>query len=100
MYVQAGSAGQIVWGHRIVLQANLLLRCLRINAQSGVPIKVNDSPSALQAKTRAATRNLQGLTVETPTASICLVTFMEPNSAPMPAAARPLTTKAAIIEPD
>jgi hypothetical protein len=43
--VQAGFAGGIVWDHRIVLQANLLLQWLWIEAQGGAPIKVNESPA-------------------------------------------------------
>lgn len=49
--------------------------------------------------TRVATRNLYGLTAETSIASICSVTFIAPNSAPIPAAARPLTTSAVMIGP-
>src|SRR6516164_3499843 len=35
------------------------------------------------ARTRLTTRNLNGLVPETSMASICSVTFMDPNSAPM-----------------
>src|SRR5579875_1159209 len=35
------------------------------------------------ASTRVTTKNLNGLTADTSMASICSVTFIEPNSAPM-----------------
>lgn len=37
----------------------------------------------VQASTRVTTRNLNGLMADTSIASICSVTFMEPNSAPI-----------------
>ena len=51
------------------------------------------------ASTRLTTKNLNGLTADTSIASICSVTFMEPNSAPMldptfPAAIKAVTNGA------
>src|SRR5215467_1709130 len=60
---------------------------------------VSNGSIKTQARTRVATRNLYGLTAEASMASICSVTFMALNSAPMPAAARPLTTSAVMIGP-
>ncbi len=44
---------------------------------------INTGIINVQAKTRVTTRYLNGLIAETSMASICSVTFMEPNSAPI-----------------
>ena len=50
-------------------------------------------------KTRVTTKNLKGFVPETSIASICSVTFMEPNSAPILEPILPAQIKAVIIGP-
>src|SRR3954467_13715104 len=53
----------------------------------------------VHASTRVATKYLKGLIAETSIASICSVTFMEPNSAPMLEPTFPAHIKAVTREP-
>src|SRR6266404_8143577 len=62
-------------------------------------IKVSSGSINMHARTRVATKNLYGFTAEASIASICSLTRIAPSSAPMPAAARPLTTSAVMIGP-
>ncbi len=61
--------------------------------------RVSRGITKTQANTRVAARNLYGLTAEASMASIWSVTFIAPNSAPMPAPTRPLSTSAVMIGP-
>ncbi len=53
----------------------------------------------MHANIRVAAKYLFGSTPDTAIASICSVTFIDPNSAPMPAPTRPLTTNPVMIGP-
>ena len=51
------------------------------------------------AKIRVTTKDLKGFVPETSMASICSVTLMEPNSAPIPEPIRPAHIRAVIMGP-
>ncbi len=63
------------------------------------PKKTKIGSIKVVAKIRVTTKYLKGFVPDTSMASICSVTFMEPNSAPIPEPIRPAQIKAVIIGP-
>src|SRR5271166_4724348 len=61
--------------------------------------RVKSGSIRMQAAMRVKAKNLKGFTPEASMASICSVTFIDPNSAPIPAPTLPLTTRPVTIGP-